>query len=203
MKTDTGYPHKLESTSEIPEQLSDALRNHLSAIDSVPLLLYAPSRFVGDEEVSATILAVTNDGWLVAAEKQDGGIGVEHSKFNDTLFLELTSIVLWGQLKIAFASAGTWYTAVTRFSTVAEGLYREAVDLLLDGIDRTDTSEKEERGTAEVLKDWPLKFRNEVLHYLPKDSVYSPARSGRRFLAVFGANWLLPAHYWSPSANSF
>ncbi len=195
METNTGYPRKLGSISEVPERFSEALRSHLSAIGAVRLLLYAPSTSVGDEEVPATVLVVTDDGWLVASENQDGGSSVEQCKFIDTLFLELTSIVLWGELKIDFASAGTSYTAVTRFSTVEERLYREAVDLMLDGIDRTHAPEsRRKRGAVEELKDWPAKFRNEALHYLPKDqrllaATQWPAILGgfRRELAPAGA----------------
>jgi hypothetical protein len=30
---------------------------------------------------------VTDDGWLLASENQDGGVSVEKCKFNDSLFL--------------------------------------------------------------------------------------------------------------------
>ena len=199
METNTGYPHnyphELESILEAPEQFSEALRSHLSATDAFRLILYAPSASIGDEKVPATVLVVTDDGWLVASENQDGGISVEQCKFYDTLFLELKSIVLWGRLKIDFASTGTSYSAVIRFSTAEERLYREAIDLVLDGIDRTRASQSEkDRGTAEVLKDWPFKFRNEGLQYLPKGqsllaAAQWPAIRGgfRRELAPAGA----------------
>ena len=171
---ETVYSRKLESISEAPAPFSEALRSYLSATDNIRLSLYAPP--IGDETVPATVLVVTDEGWLVASENQDGGISVEQCKFNDTLFLELTSIVLWGQLKIDFASTGTSYNAVMRFSTIEERLYREAIDLMLDGIDRTHAPESQKkRGAAEELKDWPSKFRNEASHYLPK---------GRRLLAA-------------------
>ena len=164
---ETVYSRKLESLSEAPEQFSEALRSNLSATDNIRLILYAPP--IGDENVPATVLVVTDEGWLVASENQDGGISVEKCTFADTLFLELTSIVLWGQLKIDFASAGTAYSAVMRFNTVEERLYREAIDRLLDGIEKTHAAESEkDRSAAEELKDWPFKFRTEVLRYLPK-----------------------------------
>jgi hypothetical protein len=103
---ETIYSRKLESISEVPEQFSEAVRSHISAIDAVRLLLYAPSAFVGDEEVLATVLVVTDDGWLVASENQDGGSRVEQesikkwvlkpyfrlgSRVNDLAFLGLAS----------------------------------------------------------------------------------------------------------------
>jgi hypothetical protein len=173
MEPNTGYPynypHKLKSISEAPEQFSEALRSHLSAADICRLIVYAPPASVVERKVPATVLVITDDGWLVASENQDGGISVEQSKFSDTLFLELTSIALWGRLKIDFASTGTSYTAVIRFSTAEERLYREAIELVLDGVDRTRASQGEtDRAAAEIVQEWPLKFRNEVLDYLPR-----------------------------------
>jgi hypothetical protein len=181
METNTGYPHnyphKLKSILEAPEQFSETLRSHLSATGAHRLLLCAPSESVLDEKVAATVFVVTDDGWLLASENQDGSITVEQSKFDDTLFLELTSIVLSARLKIDFASTGTSYSAVIRFSMAEERLYRGAIDLVLDGIDRTRASQSEfrDRGAAEMLKEWPFRFRNEVLVYVPK---------GQRLLAA-------------------
>jgi hypothetical protein len=51
----------------------------------------------------------------------------------ETLFLELTSILLFGQLKIYFAAVGTSYSVTIKFETVGEDIYREATDLMLGG----------------------------------------------------------------------
>ena len=48
-----------------------------------------------DKKSPATVLAVTNNGWLVASETEDGGAALEKSAFGDTLYLELTSILLF------------------------------------------------------------------------------------------------------------
>lgn len=178
METYKDYSRKLESVSEAPESFRQPLTSHLSATDVPRLILYAPPVSVGEESIPASVVIVTDAGWLLASEDRDGSIGVERSLFNDTLFVELTSIVLWGQLKIDFAAAGTSYSAVTRFNAAEEALYREAIDLILDGIDRTHAEGGQDRRVSEVIKDWPLKFRNEVLQYLPK---------GQRLLAA--AEW--------------
>jgi hypothetical protein len=115
-------------------------------------------------------LAVTSEGWLVVSESEEGNASVEECKFDDTLFLELTSLILWGELKIHFASVGTSYCAAMRFNTVTEGLYREAIDLLLDGIDQVPAqgTRKDDEDTASILENWPIGFRTEALRYRPK-----------------------------------
>ena len=99
METNLSYPLKLESISEAPRQFSEARRSHLPATDISRLVLYAPSSPVGDEVTPAAVLVITDVGWVLASENADCGISIEQCTFSDTLFLELTSIVLWGQLK--------------------------------------------------------------------------------------------------------
>jgi hypothetical protein len=43
-------------------------------------------------------LAVTDKGWLLVSEIEDGGAHVEKSDFGDTLFLDLASILLLGPI---------------------------------------------------------------------------------------------------------
>jgi hypothetical protein len=204
METNLDYPRKLESISEAPKQFSEALGSHFSETDTFRLLLHAPPSSVGDEVVSATALVITEIGWVLASENPNGGISVEQCAFSDTLFLELTSIVLWGQLKIDYASTGISYSAAVRFSTVEQKYYREAIDLLLDGIERTRALKGERGGSVETeVKDWPYKFRNEVLDTYPRTSVCSLPLSGRRSLAGSGEKSLPPAHSWSLNVNSY
>lgn len=190
------FPRKLGSISEVPGRLLDALRSHHVAANAPRLIAYTPAISVGDENLPASVLLVTDTGWLLAsAEDLDAGdVIVEGSPFSETLFVELTSIVLWGELKIDFAATGTSYSATMRFNTVEEALFHEAIDLILDGIDRTHTKGEENRRVPEAVKDWPLKFRNEALDYLPKDqrllaAVEWPAIVGgfRREIAPAGA----------------
>src|ERR1700738_5158019 len=137
MNIDTRFPTKLVTIHEAPEPLRAALRYHIASPESVRLLVHAPILSTADERSSATVLAVTENEWLVASENEDGVVSVQKSNFSDTLFLELTSILLWGELKIYFATAGKADSADLRFDTVGEELYREAIDLVLESIDQT------------------------------------------------------------------
>jgi hypothetical protein len=99
----------------------------------VRLLLHAPAFSTAAVKSPATLLAVTSNGWFLTSETQEGGASVENCKFADTLILELTSILLLGQLKIYFAAVGTAYSTTISFNTVGEEHYREAIDLMLAG----------------------------------------------------------------------
>lgn len=91
---------------------------------------------------------MTSVGWLLASETETGGVSIQKSNFRDTLFLELTSILLWGQLKIHFVMAGKSDIAILGFDKVGEKFYRDAIDLILDGIDQTLAP------SVEVESDW-------------------------------------------------
>jgi hypothetical protein len=184
MDIDPRFPTKLNSVDDAPEPFRGALADHIPSGESILLLVHAPAFSTVNETLPATVLAITHNGWLVASEAEDGGAAVEKSNFTDTLFLELTSILLWGQFKIHFASVGTAYSVTITFDTVEENVYHEATELRLNGIDPTRASSSEDERTAvSIPEDWPLKFRAEAKRYLPKGerllaTVSWPAISG-------------------------
>ena len=169
MEIDTSLPTKLDSISDAPEPLRTALVENLSSEEPVRLLLYAPAFSAVAEKTPATLLAVTKDGWCLASESEARGASVQKSDFSETLFLELTSILLFGQLKIHFATKGESDFATVKFDTVGEELYREAIDLLLAGIDPGLANTAEQgREDDSVFEAWPANFRYEAKRYRPK-----------------------------------
>jgi hypothetical protein len=179
MEIDTRFPTKLDTVSDAPEPLRSALVESLPSGEPVRLLVHAPAFSTEDEKLPATVLAVTNTGWVVASETERGGASIDKSDFNDTLFFELKSILLSGQLKISFAAANTSRSVTIKFETVEDEFYRAAIELMLVGIDPAlaGVGEKD-RNEASMLEGWPMKVRNEAQRYWP---------SGQRFLAAI--NW--------------
>jgi len=178
MNIDTRFPTKLDAIQDAPEPLRKALLESFPSKESARFLVHAPLFSTADERSSATILAVTSAGWLVASENEAGGVRIQKSHFRDTLFVELTSILLWGQIKIHFITAGKSGIAVLRFDTVGEELYRDAIDLILDGIEQTlapSVEVESDRGSTLISESWPVHFRNEAQRYQPK---------GQRLLAA-------------------
>ena len=176
MEIDTRFPTKLSTVSDAPEPLRSALVKNLPSGESVRLLVHAPAFATEEQKSPATVLAVTNNGWLLASGTGDGGAAVEKSDFSDVLFLELKSILLLGQLRISFAALGKSNFVTIIFETVEEEPYREAIDLILASIDPALTGATERgRSEASLFEGWPMKIRNEAQRYWPK---------GQRFLAA-------------------
>jgi hypothetical protein len=189
MEIDTRFPTKLNTVSDAPEPLQSALVKNLPSTEPVRLLVHAPAFATEEEKSPATVLAVTNNGWLVASETEGGSAAVEKSDFSDTLFLELKSILLSGQLRISFAAVDKSHFVTIKFETVEDQYYREAIDLILAGIDPALTGvAKKDPNEASMFEGWPMKVRNEAQRYWPR---------GQRFLAAI--QW--PAVFGGPQGE--
>ena len=176
MEIDTRFPTRLNVVSDAPEPLRSALQETIQSQESIRFLVHAPAFTAADGRSPATVLALTNDGWLVASETENGGAVVEKSDFSDTLYLELKSILLFGQLKIFFAAADASSSAIIKFETVGDYHYREAIELMLAGIDPALTAVLEkDRSEVSTFEDWPMKVRNEAQRFWPQ---------GQRFVAA-------------------
>jgi hypothetical protein len=141
---------------------------HLSSGELIRFLVHAPAFSTGTQYSPATVLAVTEKGWLLASEDEDGGISVEEATFDETLFVEMASILISGRLTIHFATVGTSYCAMMNFDMVEVDYYLEAMRLILNGIDQ-QSSEGDRTIPASALRteSWPWKFRADVQRYRP------------------------------------
>ena len=176
MEIDTRFPTRLDTVSDAPEPFRAVLLESLPSGEPVRLLVHAPAFTTEDQRWPATVFVVTNDGWLVASQNEEGGAALEKSDFGNTLFLELTSIFLFGELKICFAAVSTSYSVKIKFETVEDESYREAIDLILAGVDPAlSGAAGKEQSKAALFEGWPMKIRNAAQHFSPK---------GQRFLAA-------------------
>jgi len=195
MENNTRFPAKLDAITDVPEPFRSALKKKLGSDKRIRLPVHAPSFSTGKKKFPATLLAVTDKGWLVASDSQQSDTSVSASIFSETLFLELTSILLFGQFKSYFAMFGTSFCATANFNTVGEQYYREAIQLILNGIDGVDNIETEkDREPTQLFDDWPFRFRMEAERYWPRGqrllaAVQWPAVVGgfRRVLSAAGA----------------
>ena len=68
MKLDSRFASKAESVADAPEPFREQLREHLKPKEEVSLLVCAPAYASLREKYPATVLAVTDQRWLIVAE---------------------------------------------------------------------------------------------------------------------------------------
>jgi hypothetical protein len=166
---------------ELPEPFQSALRERLSPQDSVSLLAFTPTWSRGSIRSPATLLTLADQRWLLVSDDERGAAAVVECAFDDTLLVELTEILLRGQLKIDFAQRGMMHSCVIGFNTVTGQLYCDAVRHILRGIEGSSPFGRPPRTSVAQMR--PITFRNAV----PK--VLAEGRrpiAGVQWPAVFG-----------------
>jgi len=181
------FARRLETVDETPEPFRSPLVSELSSEDSVQLLVFGPrSESFGDFS-PGTVLAITSRRWIVVSEQQRGGVTVVSSNFANTLFVELTIVLLFGKLRIAFVADAKAQSVEMEFNTVMRRLYTQAAQLLLDKMDTSLTTPHDNTSpdTMGFLDPLPYKFRNAVPRFTPVGQQiltveYWPALYGRK-----------------------
>lgn len=87
MEIDDRFPTNLPSVQDAPKPFRGALADSISPQESIRLLTHAPAFSTLGERTIPTVLAVTDKGWLLVSETEDGGAHVEKAAFCDTLIL--------------------------------------------------------------------------------------------------------------------
>lgn len=210
MKIDKSFAGKATSVEEAPDPFRQSLRENIEPDEAVSLLVYSPVFKSAGRRFDATVLAISNERWLMLAEEENGNVAVRAASFEDTLLLELTEILLFGQMKIDLASDGKSSSSVLQFDLVDEEMYREAAHLILDRVGGSTPLANEElfRSAVHYVSDWPLKFRHGVLKFIPKGrqllfATHWPALTGgfRRELAPAAALALTERELFLVSEN--
>jgi len=192
------FSSRLKTPDEAREPFGRVLQRELRAEEPAQLLIYTPSDETIKTKSPASVLALTARGWLLAAEAKDGDAMVTRSDFAHTLRVELTDILLYGALRIAFATDVGVESVTIEFNTVMQRYYDEAVQLVLDGMDGIEASPTVDHAEWEpLLEPLPLKFHNGFLRFTPR---------GERLLAlvewpaVFGTRRRWFQHELAPEA---
>jgi hypothetical protein len=184
------FAAKLNSVDDAPEPLRDAMRSALHSHDTIQLLIFGPSQRTIGEAGPASLMAILEREWIIVTFCEDAGTQIYRCDFDDTLLLEMTDILLYGKLRVHFCSADRVHSVAIFFNTVMTQLYQQAIQLLLEGMDKPrQLAFREGRVLRAAVKDLPLKFKNGVANYLPDgqrvlELIHSPAVLRRR-LAIF------------------
>jgi hypothetical protein len=153
------FARTLKSLSEAPAAMCVAMSSALAPGVAIRALIFSPGfRDISGEK--ATLFAVLDDGWIIVSGMGAVPSHVDRAPFADTLSAELTSVLLFGQLKVDYASAGGARSAVITFNAVMERVYREAMRLVLDGAEGVAGAAAiaDERLDG-LLRNAPFKFR--------------------------------------------
>ncbi|MGA2495654.1 MAG: hypothetical protein ABSF67_22425 [Roseiarcus sp.] len=153
------FARKLKTIDEAPAAMRVAMSAALAPGAAIRTLIFSPG-FHGMSADKATLFAVLDDEWIVVSGLSAAGTRVDRAPFADTLSAELTSVLLFGQLKLDYASEGGTRSAVIVFNAVMERTYREALRMVLDGAEGAvgPAAIADERLDG-LLKNAPFKFR--------------------------------------------
>ena len=196
------FPFRVANVDHCPDRFRDLLRAAVDVTDNIFQIIYSPAFAAGKAYLPGSVLCVADRRWVIVHETRRDRVVVEKAGFDETLFVEVTVMLLYGRLKIDYVLDGHGRSATCYFNTVMEGFYTSAIEQVLNSIDRIwHPSGDRDKKILQDLKDWPLKFRNFGWHYLPPgskllDAIHWPTvfgRFGREFVAA-GAIFLTDHH---------
>jgi hypothetical protein len=171
MSSVDGFPTCIKRVEDVRSPFREALSNCIGENEAVIDLMFSPAFRAGKFSTLASVLCVTDSRWLVALLQDDGGVRVETASYETTLLLELTLILLYGQLKMDFVYDGQVRSTALHFNTVMKDDYFKVLQNILDKIDNNLEGKAESNWHgSKVLRGWPLKFRNVSNIYAPRGS---------------------------------
>src|SRR5271170_5957683 len=106
MRSVDQFPTSTKRIEDIPTPFREALLQRTHENESVQHLIFSPEFGAAKFRALASLLCVTDQRWLVVLRESDGSTVVDESSFDSTLLVELTIILLYGQLKIDFVLNG-------------------------------------------------------------------------------------------------
>jgi hypothetical protein len=167
MSTDEIYSEELEIAS-VHEPFRTALIGALKDRERTRKLLYSPPFSTVGFTAPASLLVITDERWLVILQEESEPY-VAHATFDDTLLVELSIILLNGQLKLDYVKEGASKPIAVQFDIVSKRNYFEAVESVLAGMEaRPVGTPLKIIDPGQDIKNWPLKFRNIAAEYLPR-----------------------------------
>ncbi|WP_374513835.1 hypothetical protein [Niveibacterium sp.] len=131
-------------------------------------LIYTPSFSCLGVSSLPSVLALTDLGWHLLEREHDGALRGSGARHAQTLWFELSNVLLLGRLRIAYAVDGATAHATIEFNTVMNALYVEAIYRLLRAA--PDEPVAEDAGLSvsfAQLEALPYKFRSALMDFTP------------------------------------
>jgi hypothetical protein len=200
------FPVKLADIGACPERFQASLRNAVDQSETINTLIYCPPYPSGRTSLPGSVLCLTDRQWVIVHDaKRSRPPIVKQALYDDTLFVELKIVLLYGCLKIHFAKGDRSESAECYFNTVMEQMFSGVIETIHNRIDQLKFAPKEkDAGIRKHWEGWSFKFQNYCQDYLPPGSqlsasLYWPTVFGlfRRELAPAGAFLLTDRHLMS------
>jgi len=173
------FAARSERIEETPAPFREALLQRVDERENIRHLIHSPAFATGKFRTLASLLCVTDKRWLIVLCEKGGSTTVGESPYDSILLVELTIILLYGQLKMDFVFEGEARSIALQFNTVMKRDYLRAIQDILIAIDGGEgRREKRDLRNSAILRDWPLKFRNISILYAPENCCL-----------LGGANW--------------
>jgi hypothetical protein len=162
---------RAKNIKELPSPFGEALLHHLRPDENIRHLIFSPEYSAAKLRTPASVICVTNRRWLIASKQVEIDLRIDEATYNETLIVELTLILLYGQLKFDFMQNEEVQSTAIIFNTVMCDLYLEAIQDVLDAMDGIEDALARQRRKADPeVRDWPLKFQNVSITYTPRGS---------------------------------
>jgi len=186
----TGFPERLKSLEAAREPFRQALHEALGAGDDSDLLIYTPADEGALSSTPAGVLAITSRGWLWIEETASGGTAKTEVDFAHTVWVELTGILLYGSLNIAYAEGTALLHCNIVFSTTRIEYYSEAAERIVRGTrGLSGDTGRHTRNNAPGIEKLSFKFRSALYDLTPPGE---PVQALLNWPMVTG-----PAGFWS------
>lgn len=164
----TVFPELLKTPDEARAPFAQALRQALGSAGEPSLLIFTPEYATYSTKLPASVLAITPSGWLVIEESPSGGTVTLGAAFAHTLWIELTGILLYGRLEMAYVQGTAVHRASLVFNTAASDYYSEAAERILRGMrGLTGSAGRHKMEPVADETGLPFKFRSAVHHLAP------------------------------------
>jgi hypothetical protein len=202
MNTIQQFSCRAKNIDDVPSPFREVLTQRIEPEESIRHLIFSPQFSTGRFRTSASLFCVMDRRWMMFLGEDEACTKVAEASFEETSLVELTIILLYGQLKIDFYKEGKAQSAMLNFNTVMDYIYLEAIRDILDEIDGIENASLDpERKGNPLIRDWPLKFKNAAVTYIPRGSKLMDGvdwntifGSFRRELAPAGALLLTNRH---------
>jgi hypothetical protein len=179
-------PVRFTEMDECPEPFREPLHRAISPSENIYEIIYSPAFVSGRSSMPGSVFCVTERAWIIVRQLKKRGLELTRALYSETLLIELTDILLYGQLKIVYAGNDQCRLGICFFNTVSEDMYTKAIYRVLNLIGNiAEPPGQKDRAILAYLESWPLEFRNCGWDFLPPDG---DLLDGINWPTIFG--WL-------------